>query len=306
MQGGKHKQPHGYSVIETMIFMAVSGLMFIFAAGFISGKQANVEYRQSVNDINAQVRTIVNDVSNGQYDSLGSYKCSANDASGRPAFTAGVAAQGTNGGRNAALGTSGCIFLGKILQFGVNNDPTKYAIYTVAARQTRPSSNDTVKNFTDAQPIIIDTAGLNLTRTRDLLNGLSFTSAWECNKDCVTGAPAPSRIGAFGFFGSFGGYTGGSTNNESGSQSIFTAVVPSTYFTISPPSLNNNEANMVSTINTQLPNMDTPATNFVTGSRLVLLCFTYNNRKGSMTIGGSNGQSFTTDAQLGQRVNPKC
>jgi hypothetical protein len=304
MQGGKHKQPLGYSVIETMIFMAVSGLMFIFAAGFISGKQANVEYRQSVNDINTQIRSLVNDVSNGQYDSLGSYQCSANDASGTPSFIPGTAAQGTNGGRTAGT-SAGCIFLGKILHFGVNNEPTKYAVYTVAARQTKPNSNDTVKNFVDAQPVVIDNGGtLNLTKINVLQNGLSFTSAWECTASCGSAGAAYTSIGAFGFFGSFGGYSGNSTNNESGSQSIFTSIVPGTNFALG--NAGNNEASMVSTLNTKLPSMDTPANNFVTNGRLVLLCFVYSGRKGSVTIGGSSGQSFTTDAQLGQRVNAKC
>ena len=57
MIGGN--KPHGYTIVEVLIFLAISSLMFLLAATFISGKQSAVEFKQGMNDINTQIKSVV-------------------------------------------------------------------------------------------------------------------------------------------------------------------------------------------------------------------------------------------------------
>jgi len=75
MIGGN--KPHGYTIVEVLIFLAISSLMFLLAAGFISGKQSAVEFKQGMNDINTQIGSVVNDVANGQYPPSATFTCTA-------------------------------------------------------------------------------------------------------------------------------------------------------------------------------------------------------------------------------------
>src|SRR5947209_7153977 len=100
MKGGKTKTPRGYTIVEVMIFLAVSGFMFIIAAQFVSGKQAHAEFRQGMNDVKAQVQQTINDVANGYFPSNSDFSC--NTESGRPQPDTGSTGQGQN---------KGCVFM---------------------------------------------------------------------------------------------------------------------------------------------------------------------------------------------------
>lgn len=105
MLGGKHKQPLGYTIIEVMIVLAVSGVMFVIAANFINGKQAKTSFTTGVNELASKIQDTIEQVNDGRYaDSL--LNCTG--GAGSISFPGSTAAQGTN---------SGCIFLGKLIQF---------------------------------------------------------------------------------------------------------------------------------------------------------------------------------------------
>jgi|SRR5665213_1413860 len=284
MKGGI--RPLGYTIIEVMIFLAVSGLMFILAATFISGKQGAVEFKQGMSDANTQIRSVVNEVANGEYPSLSasSLSCYAPANSLLPpvigSIVTGNAAQGANGGQSSGIGnTTGCIFLGKVMQFDVAGNRRNFNVYTIAARQT-DASGLAVTTFNNAQPIAVS----QLTDPRGLENGLEITKILVCTSTSVC-----TQIGAFGFFGSFGSYNATSGDLQSGAQSIITAPVPGSLY-------GDSVAGTIGQIKTGLAsNMMTPIDN---GS-YILLCFQNGNQKGSVTIGGTGGQQFTTELNTG-------
>lgn len=254
----------GFTIIEVMIFLAVSGFMFVLAAVFINGKQANVAFRQGIEAAASTVTNTIDTVANGEYPSLGNFSCNA--SGGGVSITTGNAGQGSNGG---------CIFLGKVLQFGTNAAETEYKTYTVAGRQYEAGSTDfqPVQSFADADPTAVTSPPwpVDLTQAGTLENGLTFSKIYRCSSDCAGGNA--DQISSVGFFGSFGSYTGGSPNSESsGAQSVTVAALP--------------VGNTVPSDRDVLSN-----------GQYVVLCFNYGNQVGSVTIGGQNGQqtSVSTD-----------
>lgn len=297
MNGGKHGAPAslGYTIVEVLIFLAISGFMFVVAAVLVSGKQANAEFRQGINDINTQIRGIVNDVASGVYPALpDGYRCA--NVGGVVAIQAigagGTVEQGAN---------NSCVDMGKVVQFMANGDGLSYYVYTVAGlRQNTDGS--TVTSFADAKPIALDGAAVNLTDKQQVQNGTKLTSALLCITGGCTSAGTGTPISAVGFFGSFGATNSAAPGDlASGAQTVTTVT-----FGSNTP---NNEGNMVANINTHLQQVPSPISTarLLASNAYVLLCFDGGkDHKGSVTIGGQNGQQLTTSISYGWEVTPAC
>lgn len=142
MNRGRHSG--GYTIVETLIFLAVSGALFISAVTVISGRQGRTEFTSAARDFEAQIQDIANDVSTGYYanPALGSnfLKCSA------PLNSALIIGSG-NGDTQGA--NTGCIFIGKTLQLGVIGAHDEYRLMTLAGKQRTVSGAD-VSSFTES------------------------------------------------------------------------------------------------------------------------------------------------------------
>lgn len=136
MLGGKNKQtrqPLGYTIVEVMIVLAVSGMMFIIAASFINGKQERTAFTQSSNDMVSQLQNISEDIIDGHYSDY-PIGCTATGTgnSASLSFPASASAQGTN---------QGCVFLGKIVHFyGSAGQATDYNVFSLATAQSASGS----------------------------------------------------------------------------------------------------------------------------------------------------------------------
>lgn len=107
--GGYDRVASGFTIVEVMIVLAVSSLMVISAAALINGRQSRTEFTTGIHDEQQHIQQIINETADGYYPNSHNFSCSGS-ASGPVTFNAGSNAQGTN---------SGCIFLGKALQFGL-------------------------------------------------------------------------------------------------------------------------------------------------------------------------------------------
>lgn len=130
MLGGKnkqHRQPLGYTIVEVMIVLAVSGFMFIIAANFINGKQEKAAFTQGSNDMGSKLQKIVEDVTDGHYSDV-PLTCGQSGSS-LSASASGSAPQGE---------TANCVFLGKILRFDNAGGSQKdhYQVFSVAAARS--------------------------------------------------------------------------------------------------------------------------------------------------------------------------
>jgi type II secretory pathway pseudopilin PulG len=269
------RQPQGYTIVEVMVFLAVSGLMFVLAASFINGKQAQAEFVQSMNDANQQIQTIINQVSNGDYPSEDNFKCSADPSGGVPIIDTSVSNyQGTN---------QGCIFMGKVIQFGNTSSGAGYQVLTVAGRQYAPDGTrqTLVTKFSEAQPIAVTNP--SLTQQKTLTWGSTFTSVTDLSH---AGHPTCNLdTNAIGLFGGFGSYA--NSILQSGAQSV---VVTCLHGSISL----NSDVSHSQPIVTDTDVIANP--NF-------RVCLQNGRHKASITIGSSNGQRLTTNLKM---EDPVC
>jgi prepilin-type N-terminal cleavage/methylation domain-containing protein len=216
MKGGK--RPLGYTIIEVMIVLAVSGVMFLIAASFISGKQERTSFTSGVNEMSSNVQDVIQQVSSGQYSDI-PLSCSFNGTS--TTINPGTVTQGMD---------QSCVFLGKMINFlppahpSLTNPTNTYNLLSFAGGRTLSGSNgDTViTSLNQADPAVIN--ALTSTYTiPDTLNALSVNVV-----DANSGTTVASW--EIGFFQSQG------SNNASGSLGSGAQTVGLYYTNLSNPS----------------------------------------------------------------------
>lgn len=109
--GGNNINSDGYTIMETLVVLGVTSLMFAAMLVAFNGRQARTEFTQAVRDYESMLQGIISDVNNGYYSSDG-YKC----ISAGPDYVPDLALSPSN-----ETGTNGdCIFIGKLLGVGLN------------------------------------------------------------------------------------------------------------------------------------------------------------------------------------------
>jgi Tfp pilus assembly protein FimT len=185
---------HGFTIVETLIFLAVSGVMFVSAMLVVGGQQARTEFRQSAGEFQALIDDTANDVATGYYLNNGGRVCG--NWAGVPFIWTGTAQQGTQ---------QGCIMMGRVIQFGHEGDNTKVARYNVAG--VRQKDGRLVQTLVDAQPDIY------APQVSQLLSGMSVASAYYQQSPSSARLP----IGGIAILSSLAEYstTGGLTSGLS-------------------------------------------------------------------------------------------
>ena len=144
MRQGKNKQSTGYTIAEVMVVLAVSGVIFLIAALFISGKQQTTSFKQGVNTMASDLQNIIEQVTDGNYTDS-QFNCDHPIGTTSLNITTGTNTQGTN---------DACVFLGKVLHFQGNNSPD-YEVFTVAGAQQDNLGNPPT-DYSDALATVID------------------------------------------------------------------------------------------------------------------------------------------------------
>ena len=257
-----------FTVIEVMITLAVTGLLFASAALLINGRQSQTQFNQSIRNIQTQIQQIINEVAIGYYPNLNNFNCTAG-ASG-PAITAGSGAeQGAN---------TGCIFVGKALQFKVAGmDPEEFAAYTIAGLQKGGAGGQESTSLSDARPLVVDLA----TDTRRLEGGLTTHRMW------FTDGLTTQDIGAVAFTTTLAAYDAAG-NITSGSQQVNVAPIATT-------AINQSQSAVTSAINSRLRLV----TQVLNPSGGVFLCFASagTDQSGLITI-GSKGRQLSVNLEI--------
>ena len=305
MTGGKQPQL-GFTIVETLIVLAVSGVIFLSTALLISGKINKTEFTQSIQDIQSQMQQDINNIADGFYPTLSNFTCKDN---GRATvdITNASNGQGTN---------VGCIFLGKVVEFGIHGtDPQEFITYTVAGRQI--DNGQDVRFYAtpgkpSAQPLVIangqgspgSSVPNYLTGTPGTLqNGLTVsdpnmwycTATFDASTRCIPPPAPPARkIGAVGFLSSLAGLDPSTGNLVSGSQHV--NLIP-----IVGSQLDDQEPSAVKDINRYLEGSSPGPDDFVTApASAVQICFlsgTTTNQSALMTI-STNAEQPTVNLYI--------
>jgi type II secretory pathway pseudopilin PulG len=225
----------GYTIVETMIFLAVSGFMFVIAAGFIQNKVTDAQFHQAVQTANHQIDQVIDNVSNGSYPGgSGSFTCI--DGPGQadqgylfdgfyeyPKFSTTTNNAGTN---------NGCVFFGEAIQFDANSESDSHAnvanlngnnfnIYTIVADQYNcESSNANLtapSNYKEACPEVAypglrGDSGVDLTQYENFGDNLDATAFYDYDTSNTSVHSNP--ISGIMFTSSFNGSLAGDDGDD--------------------------------------------------------------------------------------------
>lgn len=223
------QMPHGYTILEVMIFLVITGALLVSALAMFNGQQNRTRYTQGLREMDAQIRAVSNEVQSGYYPSSNTVQCTL--VGNVPTLASGTTRQGAN---------QDCTFLGKTMQFGLAtgscntgspSDCTQYAVNTVYGRRAE-SNNQLVQTLEDpdgagskrgAQPQLANgTNGTpDLSDRRTIPGGLRIYKMYAVRGGSVT------TIGAVGFMYPLTQYAAGSSDPVSGSRSVDLLAVPS-------------------------------------------------------------------------------
>ncbi|HSX35894.1 MAG TPA: prepilin-type N-terminal cleavage/methylation domain-containing protein [Patescibacteria group bacterium] len=267
----EHRTDPGFTIVEVLIVLAITGLMFVSAATLISGKQNQTAFDQAAQQVESQIQQIINDVSIGYYPNNSDFACDGSNPATWPQISAGANQQGTN---------SGCILLGKAIQFQVQGtSPEEFAVMPIAGLQKNISGQD-VQLLSEARPIAIDPS---ITQ-KALQSGLTTLFMYY-----NTGA-SNVNVGEVAFVGSLASYSGGAI--VSGSQQVNVIPVDNTNLGANIPSTE-------SMLKTKLP------TSPINPKNGVSICFVSGttNQSALIVIGGNR---HTLGVTLTIKGNPTC
>lgn len=266
----------GFTIVEVMIVLAVTGALFISAAVAISGRTNRTQFQQAINQITDVIRQNINDVSVGYYPNSGNLACSSDGTT--------ITLKPNASGQNTQGTNSGCVLLGRAMQFSPSptTDPEQYISYPIAGMQ-RDSDGDEITSLAAAKPAVIFPSGSqpNSPDGSDkspLQYGLTVSKMYY-------GGNQANTIGAFALVSSLGSYSG--SQLQSGSQQI--SLVP-----IVGSSRNATQTSTANTINSNL------ATSPAAPTGGVSICFDSGstNQSGLVTIGGSNSSQLSVTLSI--------
>jgi len=273
MKGG-HKA-RGFTIIETLIVLAITGGLFASVALTISGKQGRTQFEQSVNDVKAQIEQVINDVAVGFYPNTNNFSCQAGGFG--PVIGTATAAQGEN---------TGCVFLGRVIQFGISGtDPEQFRVYTVTGLQ-RTTGGAEVTSFAQALPKVVAPTDASPSTPDASSPGRLQYGLTICKT--LPSCPSQTNVGAIAFMNSLASYSNGAI--VSGSQQL--KIIP-----ISGSTLNVSANAAAGTINSNIATSSeaTSAVNlcFISGS---------SNQSGLIKIGNANKELTVTLTVKGNKT----
>jgi hypothetical protein len=259
----------GYTIVETLIFLAASGLMLTMALVFISGKQARQQFQTSVRDFETTLADIANDVSTGYYQNGAPLACAKGGSPVKPVFSTTANALGTN---------SDCIFVGTVIKLGEDSGGSGYEQFTQLAMAglRLNGSGLGVVGLAESNPKVIDVPGEQLKRSLG-------TAAVSCIRIGADTNPCTRNNAAIGFFSTFDG----TAVNDGGT--IKTDVI--SYPTVS---LDNTLSDAMQNINNDI---DYATVHLNPG---VTICLVGGNQHAYVKIGGDSSSNLTITSEINE------
>ncbi len=132
----------GFTIIETMIVVAISAILALSAYNLVYGKINKTDFQISITNFKIQLQQIINNSTEGYHPTRQIFSCQAGYET-TPQITPISSSYGTN---------TGCIFLGQAVKFNVGK--TSYNTYSVVGNQNYFQVNSA--NIIQAYPLIVN------------------------------------------------------------------------------------------------------------------------------------------------------
>lgn len=277
----------GYTIIEVIIFLAISSVLLISVIGLLNGRVQGAQFTQAVQSLDTKIRTTANETATGTYPSTPSFSCTI--VGGAPQTNAlGAGEQGER---------SACIFAGKIMNFTPRQGPCADPVADSRCEQTQTATVIGRRVYGTDGKVVAGLTGVNgaaprtvivpnLTQTYDLNYGTRVSGVYKKTTPLTP-------ITAVGFFQSFNGNYD-TRGLSSGSQGIEMWTVARTTNPVAP--LNDNELAVV----VAAEQMEGPA-----AGNEVLICLKNgnNNRNASITLRNAGG-IIASSVKIGDTLCP--
>jgi prepilin-type N-terminal cleavage/methylation domain-containing protein len=259
------KNRGGFTIVEVLIVLAVTGLIFLAAVLLVAGRQGTTQFALAANEIETEVQQTAEDVSNGYYPNSGNFSCSSGNP---PSINTGINTQGTN---------SGCVFWGKVVQFAA--PPTIY-IYPIVGNQSY-ASGQPIQSFTAATPGVVVNSNIPVGPASETLEYGLTVNCMQYSSSNVTNCLGGTSIGALAFI---------TTPNDQSSAGQSTAAEVSVAAIIQPalgggPITSNAGFNLNNSSNVVIDPSGGVQICFASGST---------NQSALMQIGGNNRNALVT------------
>lgn len=193
----------GFTIVEVMIFLAVSGALLTAGVLLFSGSARRNQFSLAARDFDAKIQDIINDTSTGFFDKLQdnlgrSYRCVGGDGSPPELVLDATAEQGTN---------KDCIFIGKAVLLKPSGQATMIEVIPVIGNR-RVGGRD-VTTYAEASP----------TTAFSQAQGINLATPYEIRWNASVKSASPSFGG--GFYGSLARFGSASTTlPEAGAQHV--------------------------------------------------------------------------------------
>lgn len=178
-QGRMARAPGGYTIIEVMIVLGITGVLFSSAVLVFHGQQGKTSLSQNMYDFTSKLQSYVTEVNSGVYSDASAYGCSI--SSGRATLSA--TSPGTN---------NDCLFVGRAIQ--LIPDSSDVYVYTIIGNRNQYSgANDTGKtaqSLEDTNPLVANVGGSMV-----MVDKYSFPSDLKFDSAKVTGQDGSSLSG---------------------------------------------------------------------------------------------------------------
>lgn len=221
--GGRVLSARGYTIIETMIFLVVTGALLVSVLGFLAGAQSRTRFSQGLREMDANLRGAMNDVESGFFDDRGGFVCTAGP--GTLTISPGANEQGKN---------DNCVFMGKVVQFGPNNgggcagnaesECSDYAVHTVVGRRTVASGSPPTglqqATLTPVFNSLQSSSSPDLSEYKFIPGGLRVNKIYEVRGGASTDMASVGFLYSLGTSGVTQGNSSGVTNVSVGASTL--------------------------------------------------------------------------------------
>lgn len=193
----------GYTIVEAMIFLAISAVMFFLAIQFVGGQQNRAHFINTVRNFETKLTDIGNDISTGYYQGMGSGNLKCTPSATGPVFDTGSAElKGSN---------IDCIFIGSVLKLGEGADKSKFTQYTLAGLRLNASGGP-VASLSEAKPQLYQTSAV-VSPPPYLTSDIGYGIVIECVRVGDESQPCTSNDAAIGFVAKLSGTSPSGGNN---------------------------------------------------------------------------------------------